>query len=98
MSDFGFIDQKFIKRWEKDTGIRIRLDGFPWKFLGYSDEQFLEEKIHFTHGPLIPKKHQLTLLACLREQEKLLLEKHEHNTKRETVMGKQPKYVQLELW
>jgi hypothetical protein len=95
---FDFIDTKFIAKWEKATGIKIYLDIFPWKYLGWSDEEFLTKKIHFSHGPLIPKDHQRKLLGVVREQEKLLLEQHEHDTKREKAMGKPPKYKQLELF
>lgn len=95
---FDFIDEKFITKWLKDTGIRIYLDIYPWKYLGWSDEKFLTEKIYFSHGSLIPKDHQRKLLSTLREQERLLLEQHEHNCKREKVMGKPQRYKQLELF
>lgn len=95
---FDFIDTKFIEKWEKNTGICIHLDIFPWKYLGWTDEKFLVEKIHFSHGPEIPEPHRRKLLVVVREQEKLLLEQHEYDQKTAKKAGKQPKYVQLELF
>lgn len=89
-----FITEKFIAAHLKATGIKIIPTIFPFKWLGCIDEEFMGTEMKFSHGPVIPDDHKKMLLACVRQQEKELMEQH----KRETVMGKVPKYVQLELW
>ena len=91
---FSFIDAKFIAAHLKATGIKIIPTIFPWRWLDCTDEEFMGTELKFSHGPVIPAEHKLKLLACIRLQEKELMEEH----KRETVIGKVPKYVQLELW
>ena len=97
-SKFDFLTPDFIAGHEKATGIRIKPHIFPWKYLGCSDEAFLETKMTFSHGPVIPKAHKRKLLECIRNEEKVMLDRRNFTKKREKVMGKQPKYVQLELW
>lgn len=98
MSDFDFLTPEFIKAHERATGIRVIPDIFPWKYLGYSDEEFVAEKIHYSHGPVIPAKQQLTLLGVVRQQEKELMERRDYLAGREKAMGKPKKQIQLELF
>ena len=98
MSRFDFLTPEFIKAHAKATGIRVIPDIFPWKYLGYTDEAFMADKICFSHGPVIPDEHKLTLLGVVRQQEKELMERHDYMAKREKVMGKPSKNIQLELF
>ena len=98
MSDFDFLTPEFIKAHEKATGIRVIPDIFPWKFLGFTDADFMATKVNYSHGPVIPAKHKLALLGVVRQQEKELIERRDYIAGREKVMGKPPKYIQLELF
>ena len=96
--EYRFIDAKFIAAHEKATQIRVIPHIFPWKWLGCTDQEFMQAEMHYSHGPLISDKQKVNLLACVRQQEEELMERHNFVAKREKVMGKQPKYVQLELF
>ncbi len=48
---------------------RDRLGGFPYKYLGMTDEEFMAEEIHFAHGPIVPDTSKPTLLAIVRVEE-----------------------------
>jgi hypothetical protein len=73
-------------------------DIFPWKFLGLTDAEFMATKVNYSHGPVIPDKQKLVLLGVVRQQEKELMEQRDYIAKRENVMGKPPKQIQLELF
>ncbi len=98
MKQFDFLTPEFIKAHAKATGIRVIPDIFPWKYLGCTDAEFLATKVNFSHGGPIPDEHKLVLLGVIRQQEKELMEQHNHNVKREKKMGKPPKNIQLELF
>lgn len=98
MSRFDFLTPEFIAAHAKATGIKVILDIFPWRFLGCTDADFMETKMNFSHGPAIPDKHKHVLLGVVRQQEKELMERHDYMAKREKVMGKPSKNIQLELF
>jgi hypothetical protein len=98
MDRFDFLTPDFIKRHCVPVGIRVDRDIYPWKYLGWSDAEFMQNEMHFSHGPVIPDKQKLLLLGVVREEEKKLLEIHAFVTERERVMGPAPKYTQLELF
>ena len=98
MNKFDFLTPEFIKAHEKATGIRVIPDIFPWKYLGCTDAAFMENKMKFSHGPVIPDEHKRVLLGVVRQQEEELTERHNHTVKREKVMGKPSKNIQLELF
>jgi len=98
VSDFDFLTPEFIAAHKKATGICVIPDIFPWKYLGCTDEEFMADKICFSHGPVIPEKHKHVLLGLVRQQEKELLERRDYMVSREKVMGKPEKQIQLELF
>ena len=98
MNKFNFLTPEFIAAHKKATGICVILDIFPWKYLGCTDEEFMADKICFSHGPVIPEKQKHVLLGLVRQQEKELLEQHNYITKREKAIGKPEKQIQLELF
>jgi len=98
MSRFDFLTPEFIKAHHKATGIRVIPDIFPWKYLGVTDAEFMENEICFSHGPVIPAERKRILLGVVRLQEKELMERQKYLVKREKVMGAPPKYIQLELF
>lgn len=98
MKRFDFLTPDFIKAHEKATGIHVIPDIFPWKYLGFTDADFMETKVNFSNGSVIPDKHKLILLGVVRQQEKELMEQRDYIAGREKVMGKPPKYIQLELF
>jgi hypothetical protein len=98
MIGFDFLTPEFIKAHEKATGIKIIPEIFPWKFLGFTDADFMATKVNFSHGPVIPDKHKFVLLGVVRQQEQELMEQHDYITRREKVMGKPSKQIQLELF
>jgi hypothetical protein len=89
---------KFCKSVEKVTGIKLIPHIFPWRYMGCTDEEFLGTEMKFSHGPVIPEEHKVKMLKCVREQEEIVHERLNFVKKREKVMGKPPKYVQLELF
>lgn len=93
-----FLTEKFIKAHFKATGIKVIPTIFPFCWLGCTDEEFMSTKLNYSHGPVIPEDKQVALLGVVRQQETELREQRDHVKRRETVMGKQPKYIQLELW
>lgn len=95
---FDFLTPEFIKAHQKATGIHIIPDIFPWKWMGCTDAEFMETKVNFSHGPVIPEEHKRILLGVVRQQEKELTEQRDHEIKREKVMGKPSKQIQLELF
>lgn len=97
-SEFDFLTEKFIKAHLKATGIKIIPTIFPWKWVGCTDEAFMDTEIKFSHGQVIPEEHKRKLLACIRQQETELRARRDHVKRRETVMGSFPKQVQLELF
>jgi len=98
MDDFDFLTSDFIKRHCVTVGIRVDRSIYPWRYLGWSDDDFMANPMRFAHGPLIPDKQKRLLLGVVREEERKLLEIHKFVTKREEVMGPPPKYTQLELF
>ncbi len=98
MSRFDFLTPDFIKKHCKPVGIQLRLDVFPWKYLGWSAEEFMAELLRFPHGQLIQEPYKWHLLGVVRIEEQRLLEIHKFVTDRERVMGPAPKYTQLELF
>ncbi|MCK5604250.1 hypothetical protein KAR91_20345 [Candidatus Pacearchaeota archaeon] len=98
MSKFDFLTPEFIKAHHKAAGIRVIPDIFPWKYLGCTDTDFMETKVNFSHGGPIPDEHKLALLGVIRQQEKELMERRDYLARREKVMGKPPKNIQLELF
>lgn len=98
MSDFDFLTPDFIKAHKKATGARIILQIFPWKYLGWSDTEFMANEMYFSHGPVIPDEQKRILLVYVRIEEEKLLVIHKFVTDRERVMGPAPKYTQLELF
>jgi len=102
-SDFDFLTPEFIKKHCVPCGITCKLAVFPWKYLGWSDEAFMEQEMHFAHGPVIPKDHQSKLLGVVRTQEKLLIERHKYVTTRDRALRpiheeNSPAGEQLELF
>jgi hypothetical protein len=97
-SKFDFLTPDFIKGHEKATGIRIIPTIFPWRWLDCTDEAFLNTKMTFSNGQEMPEDHKQSLLRCIRNEEKVMLDRRNFTKKREKVMGNQPKYVQLELF
>lgn len=53
-----------------------KLDVFPWKYLGMTDEEFMAEELHFAHGPVVPKKQQRILLGVVRAEEESISERY----------------------
>lgn len=93
-----FITEKFIKAHFKATGIKVIPHIYPFKWLGCTDDEFMSEKLNYSHGPAIPEDKKVSLLGVVRQQETELRARRDHVKKRETVMGSFPKQVQLELW
>lgn len=98
MSKFDFLTPEFVKQCNS-CGIQCHLSSFPWKYLGWSDEDFMAVEMQFTDGTVIPKSHQEKLLRVVRAQEQTLIERWEFVKKRDAVMPKQPKFgKQLEMF
>ena len=98
MNRFDFLTPSFIKKHCKPCGLRVDRDIYPWKYLGWSDEDFMANEMRFANQLVIPDDHKLTLLGVVRVEEEKLLAIHKFVTDREAVMGKPPKYIQLELF
>lgn len=97
MTDFTFLTPDFVKSCNA-CGVPCNLDVFPWKYLGWTDDDFMAEELKFTDGHVIPKD-QKKLLRVVRAQEQVLTERWEFVQKRDAVMPKQPKFgKQLELF
>jgi len=94
MSDFDFLTPEFVAECNK-RGVQCRLDIFPWKYLGWSDEDFMAVELRFTDGTVIPKSHQEKLLRVVRAQEKKLIERWEFVQKHDAVMPKFGKQLEL---
>ena len=98
MSKFDFLTPEFVEDCNK-CGIQCHPDRFPWKYLGWSDDAFMAEDLCFSDGKPIPKVFQQRLLAVIRTQEKVLIERREYIRKRDEIMPAQPKFGnQLELF
>jgi len=97
-------DSEFIKQYCRSVGIRCNLDIFPWKYLGWTDDAFMAETLRFAHGGVVPKNHQRHLLGIVRDQEKVLIERHEFVTARKRALNTKrlrnlaPAGKQLELF
>lgn len=87
MSDFDFLTPEFIRKECKPLHIKCNREIFPWKYLGWSDVDFVAEDLHFSHGPAIPVKQKRILLGVIREEEQKLLAIHKYVTWRNAVMG-----------
>ena len=98
MSRFDFLTPEFIQKHCKPVGLRVDHKIFPWRYLGWSDADFMAAEMRFAHGPVIPEEQKRTLLGVVRIEEEKLLEIHKFVTDREAVMGPAPKYTQLELF
>lgn len=98
MSRFDFLTPDFIRKHCVTVGIKVDRDIYPWKYLGWSTADFMANEMRFAHGPTIPDKQKRTLLGVLRVEEEKLMNIHKFVTDREQVMGKPPKYTQLELF
>ena len=85
------LTQKQMKAYERTTGIELIPHIFPWKWLGCTDNAFMEPEMKFSDGKVIPEDHKLKMLKCIREQEEIL-----RNCGPKP--KKQPKYIQLELF
>ena len=98
MSRFDFLTPEFVDACNK-CGIQCHLDCFPWEYLGWTDEAFMEVELHFTDGTVIPKDHQKKLLRVVRAQETLLEERWAFVQKRDAAIPKRPKFgKQLEMF
>ena len=97
-SEFSFLTPEFIRAHHKTTGIKVIPTIFPWRWLGCTDNEFMEAKMKFSHGPMIPDEHKRVLLGVIRQQETELKQRQDYVKQRETAMGPIPKQVQLELW
>ncbi len=97
-SEFNFLTEKFIAAHFKATTIKVIPHIFPWKWMGCTDDEFMETKMNYSHGPEIPEDKKIILLGVVRQQETELRQRRDFVSKRETVMGSFPKQVQLELW
>lgn len=98
MSRFDFLTPEFIRKHCRPVGIKVRRDIYPWRYLGYSDADFMAAEMRYAHGPVIPDEQKRILLGVVRIEEQKLLEIHKFVTERERVMGPAPKYTQLELF
>jgi hypothetical protein len=96
--NFDFLTPDFIHKHCVPVGIKVDRDVYPWKYLGWSDTDFMEHEMHFAHGPVIQAEQKTQLLGVVRMEEEKLLEIHKFVTDRERVMGPAPKYIQLELF
>ncbi len=94
MSRFDFLTPDFIKQ-HCDY---VRLDVFPWKYLGWNDTAFMAEEIRLKGGFKIHGGTKCTLLGVVRIEEENLLNLYKFVTDREKVMGPAPNYTQLELF
>lgn len=98
MSKFDFLTPEFVAACNK-CGVQCHLDVFPWKYLGWSDEDFMAVELHFTDGTVIPKSHQEKLLRVVRAQEQVLKDRWAYVQKRDAVMPKRLKFgKQLEMF
>jgi len=97
-NEFNFLTEKFIAAHFKATGIKVMPKIFPWKWAGCTDDEFMGTEMYYSHGPEITTKQKRVLLGVVRQQETELRTRRDHVKRRETVMGKFPKQVQLELW
>lgn len=93
-----FLTPEFVEDCNR-CGIRCNLNVFPWRYLGWSDEDFMNETLRFSDGKVIPKVFQKKLIAVIRTQERTLIERWEYVQKRDKAMPKQSKFgKQLELF
>jgi len=98
MSRFDFLTPEFVTACNS-CGIQCHLDVFPWKYLGWTDEDFMGVELHFTDGTVIPKDHQQKLLRVVRASEKQLEERWAFVQKRDAKKTKQLKFgKQLEMF
>lgn len=75
MSKFDFLTPEFIKKHCKPVGMGVNMSVFPWKYMGMSDDEFMDVELHYAHGPVIPKDHQRKLLGVVRASEVQVLER-----------------------
>ena len=103
MDNFDFLTPEFIKKHCKPCGLPCKLSIFPWKYLGWTDDEFMADEIRFAHGGAVPKSHQAKLLGVVRAQETLLIERYEYITARDAALepiheANSPQGDQLELF
>lgn len=103
MSKFDFLTPEFIKRHCIPAGVQCRRDVFPWKYLGWTDREFMATTLRFAHGGAVPRNHQVKLLGVIRAQEQLLIERHAYVTRRDRALrpvheANSPQGEQLELF
>jgi len=55
-------------------GRLIRPGGFPWRFMGMTDEELMRADLRFDHGTPIPSEQRPPLILCVRHNERLLVE------------------------
>ena len=94
INKFDFLTSDFIEQHCK----HVRLDVYPWKYLGWSDTAFMAEEIRLKGGPILRPPAKRTLLGVIRIEEENLLDLHKFVTDRERVMGPFPEQTQLELF
>jgi hypothetical protein len=93
MKKLEFLTPEFIESCNA-CGIPCDLSIFPWKYLGYSDEEFMALELWFEGGHVIPKEHQQKLLGVVRAQERQLRRRFELTRKRKPYSTKN----QLEMF
>jgi len=103
MDKFDFLTPEFVKRHCVPAGIACNRDVFPWKYLGWTEEEFMEVELKFAHGGTVPKEHQKKLYGVVTAQEQQLIERHEYVTARDAALkpiheAKSPQGEQLELF
>jgi len=86
MSRFDFLTPEFISKHCRPCGLNVNMDVFPWKYMGMTDQEFMDETLHYAHGPEIPKNHQRALLGVVRASEEIILERKEFIDNREKAL------------
>jgi len=99
-----FLTPELIKQHCRDSRLKYDPNVFPWKYLGWSDEDFMAVDMKFAHGGTVPKDHQRRLLGIVRAQEKLLKERYDFVTERRRALNTRklqnlaPRGKQLEMF
>lgn len=65
-------DYRNFAAWATEHGMQVLPDGYPWRFMGVSDEKFLSTPLKTCLGDLIEGEAKLGQLGFIRAQERLV--------------------------